>query len=106
VELEEWHRWWKRTGATTINRFLLEKWDPIYSPFDDPEIAAPSDEYVTYAGTVGRMLREGASAEEIARYLEEMERDHIGLGYAEDRSALAGEIVSWFRAEMGAADAS
>jgi hypothetical protein len=106
VDLEEWHRWWKRTGATTINTFLLEKWDPIFSPFDDPEIGPPADEYVTYAGTVGRMLREGASAGEIARYLEEMERDHIRLGCAEDRNALAQEIVTWFESEMRAADAS
>ena len=50
------------------------------------------------------MLREGASANEIAMYLEETERDYIGLGHADDRSALANEIVSWYRRAAPEAD--
>jgi hypothetical protein len=104
MDLAAWHTWWKRRGAYEINEILWDRWDPICAGFDPP-IKPPKDEYASYAGTVGGMLREGASAEEIARYLEETERDYIGLGHADDRTDLAREIVDWFQQEMRNAEA-
>ena len=55
----------KRRGGAGVRRLLMEKWDPI-GVAGVPEAA---DEYDTYVGQVGRRLREGATAEEIAAYL-------------------------------------
>jgi hypothetical protein len=55
VELETHSRWWKQRGRSHVNRVLRDDWNPI-------GWQVPEDEYAGYAGTVGRMLREGTSA--------------------------------------------
>ena len=76
VKLEDWHRWWKQTGARELRRILMEEWDPI-GVRGFPEAA---DEYDGYLGPLAARLGEGASAEAIAEYLTEIEEDRMGLG--------------------------
>lgn len=49
-----------------------------------PEAA---DEYDSHVGVVGRMLHEGATAEEIEKYLTGIREDYMGLGPLERRTA-------------------
>jgi hypothetical protein len=62
VDSEAHHRWWKETGRAHINRVLRDDWNPI-------GVNVPDDEYSSYAGTVGRLLREHNTSEQIATFL-------------------------------------
>ena len=104
MELSAWHMWWKRGGAAGVRRILMQDWDPIHVD-SVPEAA---DEYDTYVGAVGRMLREGATDKELARYLTDISENHMGLGLSpagrEVESAVAAHLVKWYDAEMRPAD--
>jgi hypothetical protein len=95
MKLEDWHRWWKKTGAGELRRILMEEWDPI-GVRGVPEAA---DEYDGYLGPLAARLREGASAEVIAGYLSEVEEDRIGLGESatsrKRNQALAARLRAW-----------
>jgi hypothetical protein len=97
VELHEWHMWWKRRGGAGVRRVLMEEWDPI-GVREWPDAA---DEYDTYVGRVGRMLRENASAGQIAGYLRDIRTDRMGLeGAAGREDAVAASLITWYRKEM------
>lgn len=55
-----------------MNQILHDDWNPIGVG------NMPADEYSSYAGTVGRLLGEGASAGAIAAYLGEA-REYMGV---------------------------
>ena len=63
-----------------IGRILYEHWDPLVV-----RGSAPSDEYDSYIGGVYRLLASGASSEQVAEHLAEIERD--ALGYPEATAA-------------------
>ena len=92
--------WWKRRGATGVRRLLMEGWDPI----GVAEIPEAADEYDTYVGAVGRMLREGRSADEIHAYLTFVRVDRIGLGrlpgWEEREQIVADRLANWYADEM------
>lgn len=52
------------------------------------------NEYDDYAGTLGRLLREGAREAEIASFLRDVEQEHITL--AGDAPKAAHKIVEWY----------
>jgi hypothetical protein len=57
-----------------IGTILYEDWDPL-----DLRGVAPSDEYDSYIGGVYRLLASGASCEQVAEHLAELERGPFGL---------------------------
>jgi hypothetical protein len=57
-----------------IGRVLYEEWDPL-----GLRGVAPSDEYDSYVGGVYRLLATGASWEQVAEHLAEIERGPLGL---------------------------
>jgi hypothetical protein len=63
-----------------ISRILYEDWDPL-----GLRDVAPSDEYDSYVGGVYRLLASGASCEQVAEHLAELERGPFG--YAEATAA-------------------
>ena len=97
--------WWKRSGARELRRILMEEWDPI-GVRGVPEAA---DEYDAYLGQIGSRLRAGATAEDIAAFLTDVEEVRMGLGpspAARSRNqALAARLRAWF-ADAMAAEAS
>ena len=102
MELAEWHMWWKERGGRGVRRLLMDAWDPI-GVRGVPEAA---DEYDAYVGAVGGMLHEGATEEELARYLRGIREDHMGLGpsgsgRARDRE-VAQRLSEWYAREMAA----
>jgi hypothetical protein len=98
VELQERLIWWKRQRAQGIRRLLMEEWDPI-GVKDIPEAA---DEYDSYVGPVGRMLRE---ASEIAGYLTAISTNRKELGDTpqgrEHDERVAETLVRRYAAETG-----
>jgi hypothetical protein len=60
-----WGRWWSSQGLPELRLMAIEHWDPM-NYYDDP---AHADAYDVYLSRVGRMLRRGKSAKEIAIYL-------------------------------------
>jgi hypothetical protein len=75
----------------------MEQWDPI-GVAGEPGAA---DEYDAYVGRVGRLLREGATAAEVDRYLTEVRTQHMGLSSQEGREvAVADAVIAWYRQEM------
>jgi hypothetical protein len=103
VDLAEWESWWRRGGRDELNRLPWERWDPIAGPVGDGLVyKPPRDEYVSYVGDVGRMLREGAQADEIASYLRGVEVERMRLREREETAGVAEEIVAWYgRATLG-----
>ena len=76
---------------------LMSEWDPI-GVQGVPEAV---DEYDAYVGVVGRMLREGATADAIATYLSSVCSDRMGLGPVEERDAqVAVHLREWYLQEM------
>ena len=63
-----------------FGRILYEDWNPLGFLG-----VVPSDEYDSYVGGVYRLLASGASCEQIAEHLAELERGHFG--YAEVTAA-------------------
>ena len=100
MELSDWHMWWKERGGSGVRRLLMEEWDPI----GVQGVSEAADEYNSYMGVVGRMLREGAAAEEIEKYLTGIREDYMGLGpssIAQRRDHdVAVRLVEWYTAEM------
>ena len=76
---------------------LRDKWneyDPI-GVMDDPEW--PRDEYEAYVGQTMRLLEQGASAEDIAIYLEEVS-GYMGLTINHRRALQhSAEFVRWYQ---------
>jgi hypothetical protein len=101
VDLADWHRWWKDTGAREMRALLMERWDPIgVSGF--PEAA---DEYDTYGGHVARMLREGTASGAIAAYLADIRANRIGLGspqISRNEADVAARLIQWYDEAMRA----
>jgi hypothetical protein len=63
-----------------IGRILYEDWDPL-----GLRGVVPLDEYNSYIGGVYRLLASGASCEQVAEHLAELERGPFG--YAEATAA-------------------
>jgi hypothetical protein len=55
-----------------IRDILNRDWDPIGG--------CPADEYDSYAGKLAAKIGESATDDELMRYLEWAEVDHLGLG--------------------------
>jgi len=74
----------------------LEHWDPL-GVYDDPLRAG---EYDPYLERLGRMLRRGKGAEEIARYLGQVRTRALRRSENEevDRE-LAARAVAWYQLE-------
>jgi hypothetical protein len=62
---------WKEE-VDAIRQVLRYEWNPISFP-------VPLDEYDAYIGTIHRMMKAGASVEELAAQLEKVETGSIGL---------------------------
>jgi hypothetical protein len=96
MELADWHMWWKRPGARELRQLLMEEWDPIHVR-GVPEAA---DEYDTYLGQIASRLREGATADDVAAFLNDVEEVRMGLGASvasrERNRALAARLRSWY----------
>jgi hypothetical protein len=96
--------WWKRSGARELRQRLIEEWDPIHVR-GVPEAA---DEYDTYLGQIASRLREGATAEDVAAFLNDVEEVQMGLGASaaarRRNQALAARLLSWYE-EATAAEA-
>jgi hypothetical protein len=93
VELSEYHMWWKREGARGLRRVVMAEWDPI-GVADVPEA---QDEYDTYVGHLGRMLREGESEAAIRRYLGRVRHEYMGLPRSPRRDRHAARaLTEWW----------
>jgi hypothetical protein len=105
MKLEDWHRWWKRTGAQRTAPNPHEEWDPT-GVRGVPE-AADEDGYL---GSLAARLREGASAEVIADYLTEVEEDRMGLGESaislKWNQALAARLRTWHDRAMASGNSA
>lgn len=93
VDLTEWQRWWRSDGFGRLQGLLNEKWDPIGS--------APDDEYDEVVLQLGRKVREGASAAEVAAYLDSAEAALIGVSQVEKNREAARLVKAWYSSETG-----
>jgi hypothetical protein len=88
--------WWKTAGHRELYRLLLLWWDPI----DVKDVPEAQNEYSGYSGTLGRLLREGASANDLANFLGDAEA-HMGLTPNKDRAHLvATKLADWYGEAM------
>jgi hypothetical protein len=93
MELEEWSRWWRIQGEPELRALLMEQWDPV-GVRGEP---AAADEYDSYLGVIGRLLREGASAESIAQHLATVEHDWMGFETSVGQLLPVGEqVIAWY----------
>jgi hypothetical protein len=96
VTLLAWRRWWSREGLPALRLMALESWDPI-GVYGEPEAV---DEYDSYLVRVGRMLRSGAGAPDIARYLTQVRTKAMRLDDSPlADEAFAEEVVAWYSLE-------
>jgi hypothetical protein len=94
--------WWRHRGERELRELLL-RWDPI-GVVHEPDW--PQDEYDAFLEPVAERLREGASADELAAFLDAAVREHLGLEPdAAREAAFAREVVEWYvRSTSSAAD--
>lgn len=90
LPLSQWHEWWKRNGGRELRDLLLIWWDPI-GVYGVPEATS---EYDSYAGTVGRLLRDGAREAEITDFLRDVENTRITL--AGDAPNASRKVTEWY----------
>ena len=86
---------WKRSGASELRAVAMREWDPI-GVADWPEAA---DEYDSYLGPIASQFREGSSAEDVARYLEFVRTQLMGLPADKRRDEHAAECMAAWYAE-------
>ena len=93
--LAHW-RWWNSSGLPALRLMAIEHWDPL-GVYDNPIRA---DEYDPYLKRLGRMLRSGKGAEEIARYLGDVRTKALRRGENEEVDrAFADRVVAWYQLE-------
>ena len=89
-------RWWSGVGLPALRVMAIEHWDPL-GVYDDPSRA---DAYDAYLERVGRMLRGGKSADEIATYLGAVRTKAFGLDESETADELFAErVTAWYAVE-------
>jgi hypothetical protein len=96
VKLFAWRRWWGREGLPALRLLALDKWDPqnVYGE------AERADAYDAYLERVGRMLRRGAGAADVARYLGDVRTKALRLPESPSvDEAFADEVVAWYSLE-------
>jgi hypothetical protein len=59
IDLEDWHRWWKTSGARELRGLLMTYWDPI----GVNGIPEASDEYDSYLGPLAKKSLTGTATE-------------------------------------------
>lgn len=91
-----WRRWWSGVGLPALRVMAIEHWDPL-NVYDEPTDA---DVYDAYLDRVGRMLRRGKGAPEIARYLGEVRTKALQRGESGTTDELfADRVVAWYSLE-------
>ena len=91
-----WRRWWSASGLPQLRILAIEHWDPL-NVYDD---AAHADEYDPYLERVGRMLRRGKGAAEIAHYLGQVRTKAFRLDESETTDELFAErVTAWYSLE-------
>jgi hypothetical protein len=91
--------WWRDQGVDQL-RELLHGWDPI-GVAQEPDW--PGDEYDELIEPLHARLAAGATAGELAVFLERHVTGHIGLDPDVDREErFATRLVDWWRAEAPA----
>ena len=92
MDQAQYERWWRARGSAELRELLYREWDPIGLK----DLADGSeDEYDAYVGQLGRRLRAGASADEVAALLEHF-RLEMGLEPGEPPLETAGRIRAWY----------
>jgi hypothetical protein len=88
--------WWSAQGLPQLRLMAIEHWDPL-GVYDDPVRA---DVYDAYLQRIGRMLKRGAGAEEIAGYLGEVRTKAFRLDEKPTVDELfADRITAWYAVE-------
>ncbi len=89
-------RWWAASGLPALRIMALEHWDPL-NVYDDAQRA---DAYDPFLQRVGRMLRSGKGAPEIARYLSDVRTKAFSLDESEGiDESFADLVVAWYSLE-------
>ena len=97
------HMWWDdrrlrrwRSGAEQLRRILLKEWDPLRVR-NTPEAA---NKYDAYLGQIASRLSAGASAQDIAAFLGDVEEVRMGLvpsaATRKRNEALAARLRVWY----------
>ena len=97
IELDAWNRWWRSRGEPGVRALLMTLWDPI----GVAGIPEAKDEYDSYLLPVARMLRDGASGDDIARYLHGVRADAMGLPGVGAETDIGVKIRTWYDGETG-----
>ena len=85
--------WWRERGEAEL-RALLYEWDPIGGSVE-PDW--PGDEYDDLVAPLHERLSAGASARELAIFLERHVTEHIGIAADADREErFAARLVEWW----------
>jgi hypothetical protein len=96
IQRLRWRRWWRERGQRQLRGLAIEHWDPL-GVYDEP---ARADAYDAYLDRVGRMLRRGKGAPEIARYLGDVRTKAFKREESETVDELfADRIVAWYAVE-------
>ena len=96
MQLFKRRAWWSQQGLPQLRLLAIEQWDPL-NVYEDPLRA---DAYDAYLERVGRMLRHGAGAAEIARYLGQVRTKALARSENEEADeAFAHRVVAWYAVE-------
>jgi hypothetical protein len=93
ISEEEHALWWKEAGGWQLRQLLYWQWDPIGVNDGFPW---SYDEYDSYAGPIVELLKNGADANEVARYLRDLAIGHMGVSGGPSVDAIAQQIVDWY----------
>jgi len=99
LSAEDYARWGDEAGFIELRQVLFWRWDPLGVDDDFP---ATADEYDRYARVLLARLRAGASAEQVAEYLLDVERSWMGQRFSDDAklSEVGERVVAWFEESM------
>jgi len=96
MDLADQHAWWKAQGGQELRRLLIDAWDPI-GVKGSPEGA---DEYDSYRSELVRLLREGASAQQLAECLSAAQERMGAPRPPESLLPVADALLTWYPASI------
>lgn len=103
MDIAQQRQWWKEQGDPELRGQLMEHWDPIGIK-DVPEAAS---EYDGYRGQVVELLRQRASAEDVAAHLAELQTSRMGLPASPEHLLPVGQLlVAWYEDSVSRWEAS
>jgi hypothetical protein len=97
-----WRSWWAECGRAELAELLWSRWDPV--GFESPQggFKPPRDEYARYADELEKLLRSGATANDVDDVLRDVVVRRMRLDPDLDTVPIGHDVIDWYTRAVAA----